>query len=36
MNELEIVKGKLWANIYLTSRIAIIDMNTWKVERYSI
>lgn len=34
LNELEIVNGKLWANIYLQSSVAEINMDTWTVERY--
>ena len=32
LNELEWVKGKIWANVYLTDMIAIIDPKTGKVE----
>jgi len=32
LNELEIVKGKLWANVYLSKNIAVIDTNTGNVE----
>jgi len=32
LNELEIVKGKLWANVYLSRNIAVIDTNSGNVE----
>ena len=32
LNELEYIKGKIWANVYLTDMIAIIDPATGKVE----
>ncbi len=32
LNELEWIKGKIWANVYLTDMIAIIDPKTGKVE----
>jgi glutamine cyclotransferase len=32
LNELEWIDGKIWANIYLTDRIAIIDPATGRVE----
>mmetsp|Transcript_73647 Transcript_73647/g.85551 ORF Transcript_73647/g.85551 Transcript_73647/m.85551 type:complete len:307 (-) Transcript_73647:27-947(-) len=31
INELEIVNGKLWANIWMTSRIIVIDLETKKI-----
>ena len=34
LNELEFVKDKLWANIYLTTKIAVIDINTGNVEKF--
>ena len=34
LNELEIIEGVLWANIYLTSKIVQIDMKTGKVLAY--
>lgn len=34
LNELEFIKGKLWANIYRHEKIAIIDPETGKVEGY--
>jgi len=33
LNELEMVKGKLWANVYLSNTIAIINLQTGKAER---
>jgi len=33
LNELEFIKGKLWANIYLTNDIVIIDLETGNVEK---
>eukprot|EP01016_Furgasonia_blochmanni_P043261 TRINITY_DN5841_c0_g1_i23.p1 TRINITY_DN5841_c0_g1~~TRINITY_DN5841_c0_g1_i23.p1 ORF type:complete len:226 (+),score=22.80 TRINITY_DN5841_c0_g1_i23:188-865(+) len=35
LNELEFINGKLWANIWQKSQIAIIDSDTGKVERQS-
>ena len=32
LNELEWIDGKLWANVYTTDRIVIIDPATGKVE----
>lgn len=32
LNELEWIKGKVWANVYLTDMIAIIDPSSGKVE----
>ena len=32
LNELEWIKGKIWANVYLTDMIAIIDPKTGKVD----
>ena len=32
LNELEWIKGKIWANVYLTDMIAIIDPDSGKVE----
>ena len=32
LNELEWIKGKVWANVYLTDMIAIIDPKTGQVE----
>ena len=32
LNELEWIKGKIWANVYLTDMIAIINPSTGKVE----
>lgn len=32
LNELEYIEGKIWANIYQTNQIAIIDPQTGKVE----
>lgn len=34
INELEWIDGKLWANIYLSDNIAIIDPKSGKVEKY--
>lgn len=34
LNELAFINGKIWANIYLTNRIAIIDPASGFVERY--
>ena len=34
LNELEIINGELWANIYTTDRIAKIDLKTGKVLAY--
>jgi glutamine cyclotransferase len=34
LNELEYVQGKIYANIWLTERIAIIDPDTGKVEAF--
>eukprot|EP01016_Furgasonia_blochmanni_P043259 TRINITY_DN5841_c0_g1_i17.p1 TRINITY_DN5841_c0_g1~~TRINITY_DN5841_c0_g1_i17.p1 ORF type:complete len:210 (+),score=27.82 TRINITY_DN5841_c0_g1_i17:188-817(+) len=34
LNELEFINGKLWANIWQKSQIAIIDSDTGKVERF--
>ena len=34
LNELEVVKGKLWANVYLTSQIAVIDLARGELETY--
>jgi len=34
LNELEFIKGELWANIYTTDRIAKIDLKTGKVLAY--
>jgi glutamine cyclotransferase len=34
LNELEIVQGKLWANIYMTNKIAVIDLDTGKFDHY--
>jgi glutamine cyclotransferase len=33
LNELEMVNGKLWANVYLTNYIAIINLQTSKAEK---
>jgi len=32
LNELEFVKGKLWANIFLSNDVAVIDPDTGLVE----
>ena len=34
LNELEIIDGLIYANIYLTTKIAVIDPNTGKVLKY--
>ena len=34
LNELELIKGELWANIYTTDRIVKIDIKTGKVTAY--
>lgn len=34
LNELEYIEGKIWANIYLTDKIAIIDPTLGNVEAY--
>ncbi len=34
LNELEYIEGKIWANIYMTDKIAIIDPKTGKIEAY--
>lgn len=34
VNELEWIEGKLWANIYLTGRIAVIDPDTGFITHY--
>ena len=34
LNELEFIKGFLWANIFLDDRVAIINPNTGKVEKF--
>jgi len=34
LNELEFVKGKLWANIYTTNNIAVIDVNSGNVDKF--
>jgi len=33
LNELEMVQGKLWANIYLSNNIAVIDLDTGKTDK---
>ncbi len=32
LNELEWIEGRIWANIYTTDKIAIINPSTWQVE----
>lgn len=32
LNELEWIEGKIWANVYTTDNIVIIDPETWQVE----
>lgn len=32
LNEMEWIDGKIWANIYTTNQIVIIDPKTWRVE----
>lgn len=34
INELEWIDGKLWANVYLTDKVAIIDPKNGKIEKY--
>lgn len=34
LNELEVIGDKLYANLFLSYYIAVIDLNTWKVEAY--
>jgi len=34
LNELELVQGKLWANVYLTNNIAVINLDSGKVEKF--
>lgn len=34
INELEWIEGKLWANIYMSDKIAIIDPENGKIEKY--
>jgi len=34
LNELEFVKGKLWANIYTRNTIAVIDIDSGNVEKF--
>ncbi|MFR9633345.1 MAG: glutaminyl-peptide cyclotransferase, partial [Rikenellaceae bacterium] len=31
LNELEWIKGEIWANVYTTNQIVIIDPNEWRV-----
>jgi len=34
LNELEYIDGKIWANIYMTDKVAIIEPKTGKVDAY--
>ena len=34
LNELEYIDGKIWANIYMTDKVAIIEPETGKVDAY--
>eukprot|EP01017_Pseudomicrothorax_dubius_P034150 TRINITY_DN4649_c0_g1_i1.p1 TRINITY_DN4649_c0_g1~~TRINITY_DN4649_c0_g1_i1.p1 ORF type:complete len:160 (-),score=35.58 TRINITY_DN4649_c0_g1_i1:127-606(-) len=34
LNELEFIEGRLWANIYLTNMIAVINIETGQVEEF--
>ncbi len=34
LNELEYIEGKIWANIYMTNKIAIIEPETGKIDAY--
>ena len=33
LNELEVINGELWANIYLKNFIVVIDLKTFEVKR---